>query len=257
MSASIDDYGAVGEGFDPGAPADDDWTLMPIAAPSRTAEEIDAENSFRTVPPGDHTLVVVGVTKKEEKRFNVQVGAKVEGGEWQGGMTVGFTGINLQVRLALESDRGAQITDFFTACADGDATSVKAYYEGVQRGASSRSQGGFHANKFYHFLGMLGYDWPKGGSLPAEALNPRNWVGKRVAATVVEGNGTYTATDKATGQQVERKRGNQVKMFSYKRPAGRAQGSAPAPPAPPQQQQQRPAAAPAPNRAARAGLNAV
>lgn len=192
------------------AVAAEDFEIANVVAPQKSAEEIEAESSFEEIPPGVHELVVVGFLKPPKaERKDVFVD----------GQRRGFDTHSVVVKFALPDDRGKQVTDFFLL-PPGDPEGLDAYHRG-SKGPQGKVPG-FNSNKFFHFLERLGYPVPKGGALPAEARKLGNWVGRRIVATVVEGDAfTKTKTDTETGEEVqETKPGrNQIKLFSY-RPAG-------------------------------------
>jgi hypothetical protein len=230
MSTGTQDWTAGESIGDP-----DDFSFGTTTAPDKTPDEIGAENSYREIPPGDHTLVVVGYEKPTTERYTVLVGAKLVNGQWTGGTLSGFTGNKLQVKLAKDGDPGATIRDFFTG-PPSDPNEMNAYLNGIAKDAKPNARGGFHASKFYHFLGAMGYDWERGGQVPSAAMRPANWKGRKVNAKVVAGKGDYE--DKKTGEM--KPRGPQVGMFSYTRVAGG--NNTGTPPGAPSAAQARPAA---------------
>jgi hypothetical protein len=210
------------------APADDfnidDFQLPDVQAYDKSAEEIEVEKSFREIPPGEHALRVVGFIGKP----------KMETKEvYVGGQRRTFSAYSLIVKFGLAGDPASQVTDFFFLPPD-DPSQLDAYFHG---GSNAEGKGaGFHASKFYQFIERLGFSYPKGGNLPAEARRLGNWRNREIVATVEPGRPYYDATE---GR--EKPGRNQVKLFSYKPAGSPTQGAFPAmaQPAP------RPAARPA------------
>src|SRR6185437_7257188 len=88
------------------APAEDidDFEIAQVVAPSKSADEIEKESSFKDIPPGDHELVVIGflaAPKAEHKSAYV------------GGKQVGFNAHSVVVKFGLASDQSCQVTDYF------------------------------------------------------------------------------------------------------------------------------------------------
>jgi hypothetical protein len=76
---------------------------------------------------------------------------------------------------------------------------------------------GREASKFYAMIGAIGYDYPKGGRLPTEAIRGKNWMGRRVGM-IVQGAQPYSERDANGIETGIMKPGRaRVKMFSYQR----------------------------------------
>jgi hypothetical protein len=154
----------------------------------------------------------------------------------------------VRVKFCLTDNPRATIEDYFVLPPD-DPSQLRAYWEGTPPGKKSV---GFNANKFYQFIGAIGFPYPAGGELPAEAARLGNWKGRTVMVTVKAGE---PYTDKAGLEKMGR---NQVKLFSYRASEATVNGSgasvtgARTHPQDPSQPTHRPAPAPAtqPRRAA-------
>jgi|GEM_PF-3852282 len=176
----------------------DDFLIGNVTAGDKSAEEIEKENSFSTVPPGDHLLVVSGFRDAPQKGyFKVNVN----------GQFVGFEAYSVKVRFALPNDPKCTIDDFFLLPPEG-RDALNAYYNGVPEG---KKQAGWAATKFVHFINRLGYPFPPGAPLPESARRLGNWKGRAIHALVEAGKGSYKDKD---GN--DRPRGPQIKPFSYR-----------------------------------------
>jgi hypothetical protein len=215
MSAAYDD-------------AYDDFEIPDVVALSKSAEEIEIESSYRDVPPGDHELVVVGFLKNPEIKTREV---------YLNGRRVSYDATVVIVKLALASDRSAQVTDSFDL-PPGEPGQLAAYYDGLMK--ADGKQKGFMASKFYHFIERLGWPYPKGGNLPAEARRLGNWKGRSIHATIEPGKSYFDAT---SGE--EKPGRNQVKLFSYRPSQATVYRDQPALPLAPAVAPPRPAATPA------------
>lgn len=209
----------------------DDFLIGDVTAGDKSADQIEAENYFAPVPPGEQRLVVVGFTGAPQNGYH-----KV----FVNGQLVGFNAYSVGVKLGMPGAPKRTVTDFFTLPPD-NPRDLNAYYYGVPEsrekpGTPSTLQPGVDGNRFSHFINRLGFNFPPGGKLPPEAQKLGNWKGREIVATVIAGTGTYTGRD---GK--ERPRDSKVKWFSYK-PAG----TPIAPAASAGQPSSRPAARPAP-----------
>lgn len=225
----------------------DDWTrtddnpedfVLPGYAPSvKDADEIEKENSFRDIPEGEHVLQVLKVeVSGNTQPYRVEIDGK----------RAVYNSHTAKVWFCLPDDRNARISDFFVL-PPLDPREAQYYQDGkaVDPDGSVRKNAreGFHSEKLGHFIPRLGWPWPKGGDMPEEARPVKNWINRKIKATVTKGR-PYVGRD---GQ--ERQGFNQIKMFSYRpteetvmgiRPAGREASKAdkdfesianPAPPA--------------------------
>jgi hypothetical protein len=171
-----------------------------------SADEIEASRARREPPPGDHEFIVVGFLKAPEMKGRTG---------YLNGQSVGWNSYMLGVRLALASDQGATVVDFF------DLPPIdpreQQYYIGASKNADGKNAG-FVAEKFGHFISRLGFVTPKGQPIPTEARKPKNWVGRRVIATIElqaqKGPDGQPKMNMATGEPFAPRA--QVKLFSYK-----------------------------------------
>jgi hypothetical protein len=192
------------------APQGDDIDNFTFAAPdagfSKSAEEIEKENGFQDIPPGEHELVIVGFRDKP-KTVNKQA--------YVNGRRVSYTVYAVNVKLALPDNPRATVSDYFElppVTADGAA----GYFEGSKD--PNKGSKGFMAGKLYHFLERIGFVIVKGRRLPDECLRLGNWKGRRVVATVEAGK-PYQQYDQTTGLYTEKAGFPGIKLYSY-RPAG-------------------------------------
>lgn len=185
------------------ASADIDAFEIAEVAVEQVADEIEAERSFREIPPGEWELVVSGflAPPKLEDPRTVYVG----------GQRTTYQSHSIVVKLAKADDPGAQVTDYFLLPPSNPAE-LPAYYHGAK--SPDGKGAGFMASKFFHFIERLGYPCAKGAPLPPEARKIGNWKGRKVVATVTAGT---PYMDQTTGE--EKPGRNQVQLFSY-RPAG-------------------------------------
>jgi hypothetical protein len=177
-----------------------------------SADEIEASRARREPPPGDHEFIVVGFLKAPEMKGRTG---------YLNGQSVGWNSYMLGVRLALASDQGATVVDFF------DLPPIDPREQGYYIGASKAPDGknaGFMAEKFGHFISRLGFVTPKGQPIPPEARKPKNWIGRRVIATIElqaqKGPDGQPKMNMATGEPFAPRA--QVKLFSYKPVMGQA-----------------------------------
>ncbi len=202
----------------------DDFMIGDATAPDKTADQIEGENSFTTVPPGEHLLIVAGFPDPpQENIYKVMVDGRLHS----------FVSHSVRVRFHLAGQPTCTITDFFLLPPQ-DPGQLNAYYNGIPEG---KKQAGWSASKFVHFINRLGYPFPPGAKLPEAAKRLGNWKGRTIHATVESGRGTYT--DKDGG---EKPRSNQVKPFSYRASQGTVNGVGASSPQKPGQQAPRQAA---------------
>lgn len=187
----------------------DDFLIGNVAnAADKTAEQIELENRFLSVPPGKQTLEVLGFFGPPEKGYQ-----RV----FVNGQLVGFEAYSVSVKFGHASNHRETITDRFVL-PPGDAASLKAYFHGVPEarengigsGKPSKMAPGILGNRFAQFIHRLGFVWPLGGAFPVEAQKIGNWKGRKVNALVKAGSGTYKAKDGS-----EKARDNQINWFSY------------------------------------------
>lgn len=195
-----------------GSPDDDldAFELPSAAAPVRTAEDIEKENSFREIPAGDQILVVAGLAEApSEDHHRVQM---------PDGTIGAFVSYSIRVKFHLPNDPRATISDFFVV-PPADPGHLAAYFDGIEPNKSGQynpNSKGLAASKFYHFLGRLGFPYAPGENLPPAATKVSNWKGRAIIATVVEGN-------EYVGRDGKPKKGrNQIKFFSYRQTPGSA-----------------------------------
>jgi hypothetical protein len=184
----------------------DDFVIGAVVAPAKSADDIEKENLFSAVPPGEHLLTVLDFPNPpEEKPYKVMVNGRLEL----------FTAHSIRVRFCLPGNPKCTVTDYFLL-PPSDPKQLNAYYNGVPEG---KKQAGWAASKFVHFINRLGYSFPPGGVLPEAAQRLGNWKGRAIYATVEPGR-------RYTDSQGNQKPGsNQIKTWSY-RPAQQGAGGA-------------------------------
>lgn len=194
----------------------------------KDAEQIEQENSFREIPPGEHLLRVIGVSglKRDEPIHQEFFEVYVEGKK------ASYDAHKLNVRFCLADDSGAQITDMFVV-PPGNPKQREAYLHGSKNPDGKGA--GFWANKFTHYIQRLGWSFGAGEPIPAEACRTANWKGKLVMATVIAGT---PYEDKQTREMKDGRA--QIKSFSYRAVGDNAEPQPSARPA------TRPSPAPAP-----------
>lgn len=196
----------------------DDFEFADAPPALRDADEIErdaASREFRPIEPGDHELFVAGF--KEAPKQVHRTG-------YLNGQQVSWRPYQVCVRLAKVTDPNATILDWFDVPPD-DPTEWPAYQQ-----ASKNPDGknpGFGSEKFGHFISRLGWPFPKGGRLPADAKRLGNWKGRRIHATVEleRVKAGQERIDQTTGQPFPPR--SQVKLYSYRPSEATVQGYAP------------------------------
>ena len=219
-------YDSIAPGSSAPSESPDDFVIAAPAESYKTAEEIEAESVFRDIPPGEHELVVCGFSKPKLERKDVYVNGK----------RASYSAYSVLVKLCLADDPRAQISDYFIL-PPATASELPAYLHG-SKGPEGKGAG-FMASKFYYFIQRIGFVYPKGGLLPAEALRLGNWKGRRIIATVEAGKPYF---DAVTGENKPGK--PSVKLMSYRPASGSNQPPAGAAQASPARRPNRPATAP-------------
>ena len=130
---------------------------------------------------------------------------------WFGDRRVDYSVDTIGVKLANVSNPAQQIVSYCDL-PPGNAEDQKCYFEGIPKEGGKPSTKGFHAKIFFQFLEHgLGFPYPKGGVLPPEARNLRNWLKREMFATVNAGDEYEDAATK------EKKTGkNRIKLFSFR-----------------------------------------
>ena len=190
----------------------------------KSAEEITQESSYQEIPIGNHELIVVGLAETPKLKYQSYQ---------HRGTSTGDELYNAQVKLALASNPTCTIMDFFVL-PPANPELLDAYHDGIPFGRNNEpmkaSMAGFHARKFFQFLGSLNLGVVPGQPLPSAAKAPKNWKGRRLMATIEPGQ------DRSDGKKAY----NQIKMFSYRSAQaagpggpGAGNGSQPSAPTPP------------------------
>lgn len=201
-----------------------DWEIPDTESHAGTADEIQNANERLQVPVGEATLEIVGIADLEPRNVTVLVKDR----------PTSYTSYNGRLEFRSLRDPRQTTSDFITFPPE-DPREHEAYWEGLATeddGMTARKNArpGWHATKFAHLVQRLGWPFAKGAKLPPEAKKLKNWVGKRVKATIEAGQPNKNG-----------KVYNQIKPFSYESAiggggsggsGGAAQHSAPAPAAP-------------------------
>lgn len=179
----------------------EDYEFGDVAA-TKSADQIENENSFKQIPPGDHMLVVKGFAGPPKvEPVKVFLDGQVTSYE------AAIVGVDFHIA---HDNSGATIRDYFTLPPN-DPAEQRAYFEGKTKPDDSKEKPGFAASKFLHFIARLGFEYPPGGHLPPAARKLGNWKNRAIHATVDAGK---PYPDKKTG---EMKPGyNRIKLFSYR-----------------------------------------
>jgi hypothetical protein len=203
------------------APQGDDIDNFTFAAPdagfSKSAEDIERENGFADIPPGEHELEIIGFRDKPKLKSKTA---------YVGGRRVTYSVYAVNVKLALPDNHRATVSDYFEL-PPAVAAEAPGYFEGTT--SPDKGAKGFMAAKLYHFLERLGFVIVKGRRLPDECLRLGNWKGRRVVATVEAGKPYY---DQTTGMEKAGFPG--IKLYSYKPAGSSTAGHASAPASPSQ-----------------------
>lgn len=198
-------------GVDPDKFGDDGYQdlSLPNVAWNETDEEAKHSHNFR-LEPGTYVLeckgIPVGDKSVQEKVSKVKLP--------DGSPAILKTNLILVefvvhgLMLPDGTERLPSLRDSFLV-PPADKSMVKAYFEGVAEG---KKQAGWQAGKYRHFLGRLGWDFPKGTMAPPEANKTSLWRGVGIKAEVV------MSTDWTDDQGAVRKGGfPQIKPYSYER----------------------------------------
>lgn len=199
------DYTSLGAGSG-GDEGEQDLVIAPISVAGFDADKTEMEYGFRDVPPGEHLLLVQDVKIQDAKFHRVLVDGKL----------LGYTGRPVIVRFCLPNDKRATISDFFTL-PPSSPNEMDAYMRGIPAPKDGETlkadaKGGFHANKFFHFMDRLGLIDPNTKALTPAGGRTSGWKGRAIFATALPGKGTYVNTKGET-----KPNSPQIKMFSYRR----------------------------------------
>lgn len=202
---------------DDAAAGSEDIEIGAYSAP-QAAGEIEKENGFRTIPPGDYPVLILShfwVGEKDD-HFSVLVDGRMDS----------YNARPISVTFSLPNDPRCTIKDRFVL-PPSDPRSIRAYNDGVSPPkpdpktgktppVKPNDKGGFQSKKFFHFMDRLGFVDPSNNELTPAGRRPSNWKGRAIGAVVSPGNGSYTNRE---GKEVPRDA--QIKLFSY-RPADAA-----------------------------------
>jgi hypothetical protein len=233
--------GATPFGGPEDGPVDDDYAAPDIDAPSQSADEIEAERGFNSIPAGGpYELQIMGFEKDVEtgrrvfrKHRTVYFGSRHESYESYSvrvrlgavaGQVVTVPITDPETNDPILDSAGKRtykqimlnpsytIKDMFelppkpTGDAQSDRVAIKCYLEGLASEGGRDSDKGLMASKFFHFVERLGFPFKKGQKLPPEALNLDNWIGRKVIAPVKAGK-PFTKIkkefNKETGERTE------------------------------------------------------
>ena len=201
-------------------------------APTATAEEIERESGFKSIPPmANCQLIVIGflipkdskdgpITRKHKDCY---FGERHESYE---SATVAVKLAAIPGQIAVDPatgddimlDNSYQVLERLTL-PPSDPHGIKCYMEATSKPGGKPGTAGFDAKKTFQFLERLGFVWPRGGKLPEEARKLKNWVGKKIVANIQAGTPyTKDVFDPATGMKEPKTfpGNNQVELFSYR-----------------------------------------
>ena len=170
------------------------------------SRQIEEENSFHDLEPGNYLLKVVGFGKVELKAKTTHIN----------GQAVQYSAPQVEVRLADANNLGGRIRAFFLLPPD-DAVFLKYYNQGGNEKGSPQSKG-FFAKQFRQFIDNLfpgtAYTTVKGQVvLSDQARSLGNWKGRLIWAQVEMGKASANV-DPTTGDPYPARA--QIKMFSYR-----------------------------------------
>lgn len=188
------------------APGIDDFEIAEVSM-GKDADQLESENSFEAIAVGDGQLLEVAGFVAAPKAEYVSCFLR--------GEPASYSTHSVLVKLAKVGEPRQQVTDYLLL-PPGDPRELEAYNYGTKEPGGKNP--GFMAGKFGHFIGRLGWPYPAGGKLPAEARRLSNWRGRQIVADIVPGK---SYLDQKTGE--EKPGRNQVRLYSY-----RAAGDSPA-----------------------------
>jgi hypothetical protein len=200
-------FNVPGEGSGGGANIDD--FEFGEATFKRTGQEItddQASRQFRSPHPGVHEMYIEGFTKAPEA---------ITGQGFINGQPVSYTTFKVTVRWASIADPGATILDTFYLVPNHPDDAYK--FLNVSKKPDGKNPG-FMSEKLGHMLSAIGFVYPKGAPIPADARRLGNWKYRRVVLTIEpkeeekDQNG-QPKIDPTTGMPYPPRM--QVKLFSY------------------------------------------
>jgi hypothetical protein len=204
----------------PGSAADpntniDDFEFGDVTF-KRTAEEVAEEaasREFHPPPAGDHEFFVAGFFNAPERVYRTG---------YLNNKEVSWYPYKLGVRLAVVDQPQLSLLDFFDLPPD-DPREMDAYLNAT-KGKDGKNPG-FGAEKFGFFIARLGWPYPKGAPLPAEAKKLGNWRNRRTVELQENRNNKINPT---TGEPYPPR--SQIKLFSYRPSEATVLGHTPEPP---------------------------
>ena len=165
----------------------DDHDLPSNAPPAATIAAANEKGEFLPPPFGEHVFLVMGFAGNPNKSERKDA--------YINGRNVGFNSVSVGVKLALLGSPDQGLIDWFLLPPN-DPGQHQAYFFGTNENGKAA---GFQANKLIHFIERLGFIWPAGEAMPADARRLGNWRGRKVIANV----GQY-------------KNNRQIELFSYR-----------------------------------------
>lgn len=195
------------DGFDPSGDGSDidNYDIGEVAASNQTADEIAKANAYPEIPPGEQILIMGGFAAPPKEQLCKVI---------LDGQLASYDSAMVNVIFHTPGNPKATVRDMFLL-PPADARQMRAYHYGLAidpktQQAYTDAKPGRDSNKFFHFIGRLGFSYPAGGKLPAEARRLGNWKGRAIIATV-------RAAKPYTGKDGTQKDGfPSIKFYSYK-----------------------------------------
>lgn len=176
--------------------ADEDLTQMPIAAMEmRPVEEIESENQFHDIPPGEYLLKVTKIVKVEPKNRSVTVAGRINA----------YTSPVVVLQFGLPDQPNMTVQDSF-AFPPASKLEQVAYTTGCtvpDRPDGKPGKPGFEANKYQQFVQRL------------HKAEPIKTIADLVGATVVA---RVQPAESYEQNGVMKKGYPKIKLFSYRSP---------------------------------------
>lgn len=184
----------------------EDLVIQGDATVEHSADEAESNNVVGTLPPGNYLLRVAGFGKDAKP---------VQKTTFINGQKVAYVATQISVRLVDEANTGSIWQNLLLPPAD--KTHLHYYNHG--KNANGKAEG-FLASVFFHFVGrIIPGSAEKGKPLGPVARNLKNWLNKKVWATIEMDKGGFVrdGIDEKTGLPYAPTEPRPVvKMFSFR-----------------------------------------